>query len=436
MLLILTTLALALAWLAGIGSGILSRVALQITALLVFAVIFGRAAQRLHQPTVLGEILGGIILGPTVFGALAFAAQSTMFPNSGLEYQIVHSAIYLGLIAFVFTAGMEVNLVCLKQRPLSTAMTSISSILLPFALGFGLVVFLPGLWQSHRNLMIFALFMGTALSISALPVIARILMDLDLMKNELGGMIVTAAAINDVVGWSLFAVILSSLDSKVSLALNLVLTLGFFSLTALVIYIIDKNDSLEHPFHMGGLVDFIAVAILAVSVAAEALGAHGILGVFLAGVILSQRRKRSDFILRKTYPLVMGVLAPVYFASIGLKTNFATNFDLQIVLLVFFVACVGKILGAGMGAKASGMNNRASLAIGFGLNARGAMEIVLASVALDYGLIDQHVFVALVIMALATSMISGSMIQRLLKINSSAEVQARFRISDKRKTVQ
>jgi Kef-type K+ transport system membrane component KefB len=158
---------------------------------------------------------------------------------------------------------------------------------------------------------------------------------------------------------------------------------------------------------LGVIIDFTATAMLAAAVASEFIGAHGISGAFLAGVILSQRVAKRNLILKKTYLPVMVVLAPIYFASIGLKTNFATNFDLTIVILVFTVACIGKILGAGLGAMADGMPGRKAMAIGFGLNARGAMEIVLASAALDYGLIDGRIFVALVIMALATTVISG-----------------------------
>jgi Kef-type K+ transport system membrane component KefB len=136
----------------------------------------------------------------------------------------------------------------------------------------------------------------------------------------------------------------------------------------------------------------------------------------LAGAILSKRRARRDLILKKIYFLVMVILAPIYFCSIGIKTNFIDYFDLAMVLLVYTVACIGKILGAGLGAAASGVEGRKTTAIGFGLNARGAMEIVLASAALDYGLIDESVFVALVVMALATAAISGLSLPWLMKM--------------------
>jgi Kef-type K+ transport system membrane component KefB len=167
----------------------------------------------LHQPPVLGEILGGIILGPTIFGSISPAIQSELFPVFGESSQILKAVAYLGLIAFVFIAGLEVELTCLRRQRRRALITSISGIVLPFAMGLEMVVLLPGLWRNPNvDLGIFALFMGTALSISALPVIARILIDLDLLKKELGGIIIGAATINDIVGWSIFALITQSLE--------------------------------------------------------------------------------------------------------------------------------------------------------------------------------------------------------------------------------
>lgn len=384
--------------------------------MLVFARIFGGLVKRLHQPPVLGEILGGIILGPTLLGAAAPAMQSGLFPAFGDSSRILSLIAYLGLAAFVFIAGLEVDLTCIRRQGKSTLVTSISGVILPFALGFGMVMLAPRLWVVPlQDLGIFALFMGTALSISALPVIARILMDLDLLKTELGGVIMGAATIDDIIGWSIFALILSSLKTNISLALNLGFTVGVLVVTAGILYLTEKNRAwLKSPLG-SGIMDLTALAMLAAAIASEFVGVHGIFAAFLAGVILSQRSARRDLILKKTYLPVMTILAPIYFVSIGLKTNFAANFDLAIVLLIFSVACIGKITGASLGAMSGGITKRRALAVGFGLNARGAMEIVLASAALDYGLIEGRIFVALVVMALATTVISGLALPWLMK---------------------
>jgi len=389
---------------------------LQITVMLAFALVFGGLMKRLRQPAVLGEILGGIILGPTILGAVAPAVQSVLFPLSGESSRILHAVAYLGLVAFVFIAGLELDLTCIRRRGRSTLITSISGVILPFALGYAMVVLMPQLWSIPlEDQGIFALFMGTALSISALPVIARILIDLKLLKTDLGGIIMGAATINDIVGWSIFALILSVLNTNISLGLNLGLTAGVLVVTIAMLYLTGKNRN-WHKSPLGRvIIDLIALIMLAASIASEFIGAHGIFAAFLAGVILSLRHSRRDLILKKTYLPVMTILAPIYFVSIGLKTNFSANIDLIIVLLIFSVACVGKIIGASLGALAGGMAERKALAVGFGLNARGAMEIVLATAALDYGLIEGHIFVALVIMALATTMISGLALPWLMK---------------------
>lgn len=359
----------------------------------------------------LGEILAGIFLGPTMLGWLAPEVQSWLFPKS----QIVQSVAYIGLILFVFTAGLDVDLANIRCRRQTAMLTSISGVALPFALGFGIVILLPWLWGiPSGDLRIFALFMGTALSISALPFIARILIDLNLMKTELGIMIITASTIDDIIGWSLFALILSILNTGLGLALNLGLTIGAFALTIYIIYLEGGNDAIQHSRHIGSLIDIIAISMLAVSFAAEAIGTHGIVCAFLSGVILSERRERRDRILNNVRPIAIGILSPIYFASVGLKADFVTNIDPIIVTLIFIAACAGKIIGASCGAMAGGIAKKEARAIGFGMNARGAMEIALASAALDYGLIDKRILVALVIMALATSMISGSMIQHFM----------------------
>lgn len=397
------------------AGGSMSMVLMDISIMLALAIAFGCLARWLCQPAVLGEILGGIILGPTVLGTIAPGTQSWIFPSTGASMQTLHAAAYLGLMAFLFTAGMEVGLTGIRHRSTTTVIASISGILLPFVLGFGMVVLLPQAWNYPTgDMMIFAAFMGTALSISALPVIARVLMDIGILNKDLGAMIVSAATIDDLIGWSLFAVILSTLNKGTSLWLNLGLMFGLFAVTAYIIYLDGRYGLNLESSLMGGIIDLLVVAMLAASILSESFGGHAIFGVFLAGVIFSHSLERRDLVLKRTYPLVMGVLAPIYFTSIGLKADFAANFDLAAVLIVFVVACFGKILGAGIGALASGVSARDSLALGLGLNARGAMEIVLASAALDQGLIDLQTFVALVVMALATTAISGFALPRLI----------------------
>jgi Kef-type K+ transport system membrane component KefB len=388
---------------------------LQISVILAVALVFGQVARRLHLSAVLGELIGGILLGPTVFAAIAPQLYVRLFPSAGATTVGRDAVIKLGLLLFLFVAGLEVNLAQVRQRGWGVVWTSLSGIVVPFGLGFGLVLLLPGLWtpQANSNVLVFALFMGTALSISALPVIVRVLMELDLTRRDLGMVVMAAATIDDLIGWLLFAVLLSTFrmgDQRPEggLWITLGLILGFFAITLSVGRWIGPRARRWSQAHLrwpSGFIAMTAILVLVAGAIAETVGIHAVFGAFLVGVALAQ----SFFV-------------PIYFVSIGLQANFAANFDLLLVSLILVVACAGKIGGASFGAWIGRFPPREALAIGFGMNARGAMGMILASVALEYQLIDQRIFVALIIMALITSVLSGPIMQRLLIVNSSDEI--------------
>jgi Kef-type K+ transport system membrane component KefB len=396
---------------------------LQVCMMLATALVFGQIMRKLHQPIVVGELMGGILLGPTFLGVFAPNFYNQLFLTEGPILMSREAVLKIGMLFFLFVAGLEVNMFHLKQRGLSIALTSILGGLVPFCLGFGLVLFLPGLWgpQAHEKGLIFALFMGTALSISALPVIAKILMDLSLIQKQIGTIILTAATIDDLFGWSVFAVILGTLDPDTPNR-HLGVTLGL--VVGLVIFILGLGHLLRRPILYwarsfsawpSGLIGLSMVLVLAAAALAESIHIHAIFGAFLVGIALGQNfeLERDNYAYKIIYQLAVSFFAPLYFVSIGLKADFAAHFDLSLVLLVFFVASAGKIGGACLGAWIGGMTFRAALAVGFGMNARGAVEMILASVALEYQLIDQRVFVALILMAVMTSMLSGSFLLRL-----------------------
>ncbi len=395
---------------------------LQICIMVTVALVFGQVMRKLHQPAVLGELAGGILLGPTVFGALASNAYTWLFPTEDVISSSREAVIQIGMLFFLFVGGLGVNLAHLRRRGLSVALTSLLGILVPFSLGFGSVLFLPHLWgpRAHEKTLIFAVFIGAALSISALPVIARILMDLDLIQEEMGVIVMTAATMSDLIGWSLFAVILTTFvpnSPNRSLWATLGLVIGISALILSFGHWIGQpilrwlRFSIAWP---SGFIGVTTVLVLLAAALAETIGIHAIFGAFLVGVALGQGHEEENHAHEIIYQFAISFFAPLYFVSIGLKADFAANFDLPLVLLVLFIACVGKICGAGLGAWLGGMTLREALAVGFGMNARGAMEMILASVALEYKLIDQRIFVALIVMALVTSMLSAPALQRLM----------------------
>jgi Kef-type K+ transport system membrane component KefB len=264
-------------------------------------------------------------------------------------------------------------------------------------------------------------------------VIVRILMDLNLLHKELGTVIIAAATVTDLIGWVLFALILSTLDADANQ--NFWQTIGaVLAFSAFVVFI----GSRVAPFLIqwprrylawpSGLIATIAVVVLLAAAAAESIGVHAVFGAFLIGIAFGQGIEKENQAHETIYQFAISFFAPLYFVSVGLQTNFVANFDWGIVLVVLIIACIGKIGGAGLGSRLGGMAPREALAVGFGMNARGAMEMVLASLALESGLIDQRIYVALVVMAMVTSLLSGPAMQYLLRGSRSRQVLAEQQI--------
>lgn len=397
---------------------------IQIGVMLATALTFGQLMRRFHQPAVLGELLGGIVLGPTVFGVISPFLYTSLFPSTGNVTTAREAVLKLGMLFFLFVAGLEINLSHLRQRGWSIIFSGILGILVPFALGFGLVMFIPNLWGPlpQGTPLMFAFLIGAALSISALPVIIRILVDLDLLHKEIGVIVVTAATINDLIGWSMFAVILGSYLPDRSIGQGAWMTLGLSVGLSLFILIMGRfvgghalrwlAPRISWP---SGFIGITAILILFSAAMSEAAGIHAVFGAFLLGVSLSKNSEGFNRAHDTIYQFAISFFAPLYFVSIGLKADFAANFDLPLVLFIFVAACMGKVGGAGLGAWVGGTPWREAMAIGFGMNARGAMEMILASVALEYKIINQRIFVALIVMALITSMLSGPAMQWLLR---------------------
>jgi Kef-type K+ transport system membrane component KefB/mannitol/fructose-specific phosphotransferase system IIA component (Ntr-type) len=393
--------------------------------LLASARLFGEMARRFNQPAVLGEILAGILLGPTVFGTLAPAASAFLFPRSGGGALALDGLMTLAITLFLLVAGLEVDLSSIWRQGKLAINVGVAGIVVPFAVGFGAAWFLPGLMgiEVGADPLLFALFMATALSISALPVIAKTLMDLNLYRSDLGMLVVAAAVFNDLVGWIIFAVILGMLGtgpaSSLSIGQTIFLTL-FFALFMLTVARWLINRLLPwlhaHASWPGGVLGF-ALALALISAAfTEWIGIHAIFGAFLAGIALGDSKHLRERTRATIEQFVSFIFAPLFFAGIGLKVDFVARFDLLLVIAVLIIATLGKVLGCGLAGRFSGLGRREAWALGFGMNARGAMEIILGLLALKYGLIGEPLFVALVIMALVTSLMSGPLLQRVLRL--------------------
>lgn len=403
---------------------------LQLSAMLAVTLLMGRALRWIGLPALVGELFGGILLGPTVMGAFAPGAHGWLFPAVGPVIAAREGLLQFGLLLFLFLAGLEVELKHVREQARTIALTSLLGVAIPFATGVASVLLWPDLWQmtGDKGGWVGPLFVGTILSISAIPVIARILMDLGLIRTSFGALVLAAATVDDLIGWTLFGIILSQFGVTGGGAGAWEMRLGLFALLIAVILSIGTaagRRSLKWVMvrfdTSGSYVQLILLVVLLAAASAEWIGTHTIFGAFLVGVAVARThepRKQAYAALRV---LTLEFFVPLYLVSIGLRTNFATNFDPLLVGVVLLVATFGKLAGAATGAWLGGRTVREATAIGFALNARGAMGIVLTSVALDYRLINERVFVALIFMAVATSALGAAVISRIMRGRSAEQ---------------
>jgi len=391
-----------------------------IGGILILARIFAELGKKIKMPIVMGEILLGIILGPTVFGSLYPDLCASIFPKVGAAKIAMDGITSLAVVMLLFVAGMEVQLQIMLKQGKTAVYTSFTSMIIPFGLGFAAVWFLPGFFNFKADKLVYALFFGIAMAVSALPVITRILMDLNLFKTKVGMVIIAAAIFDDLTGWIMFSFVLSLMGQQgeiTSIWFTIGMILGF-GLFMLIIgrYVINKTlPWIQQKLSWPGGVLSISLGICFLGAAfTEYIGLHAILGAFIVGIAFGDSVHLQEREREIIHQFVTNVFAPLFFVSIGFKVNFIENFDLPLVLLVFFLAVACKVFGAALGGYMGGLTKRESLAVGFGLNARGAMEIILGTLALNVGLIDSKMFVALVVMALVTSMMSGPLMKRFI----------------------
>jgi Kef-type K+ transport system membrane component KefB len=386
-----------------------ARILLDVAVILVAAWAGGLLFERIGQPAVIGEIAAGVALGPTLLGALPGDPSSTLFPADARDVLALIGQ--LGLATFMFTVGWDLNLRVVRHREAAAAAVSIASIVLPFLLGLGLAVYLHPEHDTVAGEPVpfwpFAVFIGAALSMTAFPVLARILNEMRLSGTPLGALALTAAAIDDVAGWSLLAVALAVLEaSSVWEYVRMVAECVAFVTVVLVVV-----RPLLRRLHTTALVLPIALAGAYVT---DAIGIHAVFGAFLVGVAMPRRQDADS---RRHLAAVVAVLAPIYFVTSGMGVDVpglrAT--DVAAFALILVTACAGKFLGAYAGARAAGLVGRDAAAVGVLMNTRGLIEIVVLTVGRDQGLIDDRLFTMLALMAIVTTLLTSPALRRLLQ---------------------
>lgn len=385
--------------------------------MLLLARGLGEIFRTIKQPMIIGEILAGILLGPTVLGMIAPDIYNSLFGSSEAVSTALGGFALVGVVMLLIVSGLEVDLSILVRQSKVALYTGLMGILVPFALGFSAAWYLPDFLGMNPGVdkLIFALFIGTALSITALPVVAKTLMDLNLFKSEIGYIIIASAMFNDIIGWLIFSIILSminvsehgvSIGSTITYTLLFVFFMLIFGRKLFNRIIPFIQNKFSFP---GSILNFIFILGFTAAAFTEYIGVHAIFGAFIIGIAVGDSAHLKVNTRETIQQFVTNIFAPLFFISIGLKINFFTNFDLLITIFFILIATVAKVVGCGLGARLGGMSFNEAMAVGFGMNSRGAMEIILGLLALEYGLITERTFVALVIMAIVTSVLSGPM---------------------------
>ena len=396
-----------------------------VTILLLTARAMGELFKKFGMPAIIGELLGGVLLGPSFIGSFFPGFFQTVFTDAKEPSVAFDGLSRLSVMLLLFIAGMEVKLENIRTRGKAAAKISFSGIIFPLAFGFGVTWLFYDLFFSTpvENKLVPALFMGTALSITALGVMAKILIDIDMIKSRFGNLMMTAAMIDDIIGWMLFSVVITIANLKAESNFNsitvLLMIAGYtvFLTTVGRKYIINPlfrfaNNKLSKA---GAELSLAMILCLISGIFTEWLGIKAIFGAFIIGVAVGNSPYFSEKAKETFHDIVTYVFSPLFFVSIGLKVNFVANFDLTIVMFVLAVSIAGKILGGYIGARLSGFKPNKAIAVGFGMNARGSQEIVLGLVALQAKIIDEKIFVGLVVMTFVTIVMAGPMIRYFLR---------------------
>ena len=388
---------------------------LQIAGILAVCRLLHGIAGRLGQPPVIGEIVAGLLLGPSFFGWIAPALYARLFPAA--SFPALNELSQIGLVLFMFLVGLHLDLTEVYALRRVAGLASLLSIVVPFVLGLALARPLHILAPSSPMLP-FSLLIAVSMSITAFPVLARILADQKLSATKLGHVAIACAALNDALAWSILAWIVAiSRPGEVSALGPFVILLAYiFGMFAVI------RPTLR--WFMGRFtgrltvtseLSFMLIFVFLSSSVTELAGFHALFGAFLAGVIWPRGDSKRDDVAARIEPLATTMLIPLFFSYTGLRTNIdALGVNLGLTALVIAVAIAGKVGGAFMGAKITGFDVRNSLALGFLLNARGLVELIVLNVGLDLGILSPALFSMMVIMALVTTVITTPVLKVVL----------------------
>ncbi len=397
---------------------------LQLFVLLGAARVLGGLAARAGQPRIVGELGAGVVLGPTILGRLAPGVAEWLFPGDPVQSALLLAIAWFGILLLLVVTGFETDVGLLSRLGRASILVSLGSLIVPVLAGFGLGLVLPTSVQGEDATTFgFAAFLAVAVAVSSLPVVAKILADMRMMRRNVGQLIVAAATANDIIGLMLLGAVTGIFTSGTvdagALLRTLVAVLIFLGL-ALSLGQRLTDRILRRAQGLGGYSGVLAAGLLValgLGAITQAIGVEVVLGALVAGVVLGRSRYQRDDVRRTFETLSSAVFAPLFFATAGLYADLAAIFSpvgLAVTGALLAVAVLSKLVGTWVSGRAAGMDSRTALAIGVGLNARGAIGVVVATVGIRLGALNEVSYAAVVVMAIATSIAAPPMLRSLL----------------------
>jgi Kef-type K+ transport system membrane component KefB len=409
---------------------------LQVGGLLILALVLGRVAIRLGMPAIAGELCAGVIAGPSVLGHVAPRFSSWFLPHNTAQFHLLDATAQIGVVLLVGLTGVYMDLGMVRRRWRTATRIGAMALIVPLGLGVAAGFLLPRtLMAGSASRGTFALFIGVALGVSAMPVIAKTLMDMRMMHRNVGQLILCAVTVDDTVGWLLLSVV-SAMATTQLRAGNIALPIAYLAIVLACAVIarpavragLRLASRLDRTSN-GATVAFVAALLVLGGAATQAMGMEAVFGAFVIGIVISSCRNLEPTRLEPLRSTVMNVFAPLFFAVAGLRIDLAGLAKPQVAiagLVILLIAVSGKVAGAYAGARLSRLGRWESLALCAGVNARGAVEIVVAMVGLRLGILSPQMYTIIVLIAIVTSLIAPPVLRMTMtQVEHTAEEQLR-----------
>jgi Kef-type K+ transport system membrane component KefB len=412
----------------------------QIVTIIIAARIMGWVCIKIKQPVVIGEMLAGIILGPSLLGLHFPEISAVLFPVDSLSNLQFLSQI--GLILFMFIIGMELDLSVLKNKAHDAVVISHASIVIPFTMGVGLAYFLYQHYApANVEFLSYSLFIGISLSITAFPVLARIIQERGLQKSKLGALVITCAAADDITAWCILAVVIAIVKAGAATSAIYTILLAIAYVLVMIKIVrpfllrVGEVNSSKDSLGKREVAIFFIVLLLS-AFATEVIGIHALFGAFMAGAIMPESTRFRSMFIEKIEDVAVLLLLPLFFVFTGLRTQIGLLNDLEhwlIAGVIILVAVIGKFVGSALAARFVGQNWKDSLSIGALMNTRGLMELIVLNIGYDLGVLSAELFSMMVLMALVTTFMTGPSLDLINRLFKPKKAGMGAKIQDKTK---